>query len=152
MAITGSTIIPTLRYHDAHAAIDWLESVLGFTRKAVYEGPNKTVAHAELTRGRGMVMLGSVTDADTAYARRWIDLKETGGRETSGFYVITESDDECVAVYERAKAAGAKIVQELTSPSYGGKSFTCCDPEGHAWSLGSYNPWNEHAPAAEGTA
>jgi uncharacterized glyoxalase superfamily protein PhnB len=148
----GSTIIPSLRYHDAHAAIDWLVRVFGFVKKAVYEGPNNTVAHAELTRGKGMVMLGSATDADTAYARRWIDVKETGGRETVGLCIIAESNDDCAELYNRVKAEGVEIVQELASPEYGGKSFSCCDPEGHIWWVGSYNPWGEQERAAEGTA
>ena len=28
MKVQGSTIIPSLRYHDAHAAIDWLVRVV----------------------------------------------------------------------------------------------------------------------------
>lgn len=152
MAISGSTIIPSLRYRDAHAAIDWLVRVFGFAKQAVYEGPNNTVAHAQLTRGKGMLMLGSATDSDHVYARRWIDVKDTGGRETVGLCIIADSDDDCVAIYNRVKAERVEIVQELTSPEYGGKSFSCSDPEGHIWWIGSYNPWGEHAPAAEGTA
>ena len=153
MSIQGSTIIPSLRYRDAHAAIEWLVRVLGFKKQVVYDGPNATVMHAQLTRGKGMVMLGSVTDSDNVYARRWVDVKETGGRETVGLCIIAESDDDCLAIYERVKAAGVEIVQELNSPEYGGKAFSCCDPEGHIWWVGSYNPWGEQAaPAAEGTA
>ncbi|HEY4009858.1 MAG TPA: VOC family protein [Acidobacteriaceae bacterium] len=153
MNTNGSMIIPSLRYHDAHAAIEWLVRVFGFTKQAVYDGPNNTVMHAQLTRGGGMVMLGSVMDSDHVYARRWIDVKETGGRETVGLCIIANSDDDCVAIYERAKAEGAEIVQELNSPEYGGKAFSCCDLEGHIWWVGSYNPWAEYNPvAAEGTA
>ena len=155
--ISGSTIIPSIRYHDAHAAIEWLVRVFGFTKQAVFDGPNNTVAHAQLTRGKGMLMLGSVTSdtgSDTSYARRWIDAKDTGGRETVGLCIIADNNDDCVAIYNRAKAAGVEIVQELSSPEYGGKSFACCDPEGHIWWVGSYNPWGQHqqATTAEGTA
>lgn len=151
MSIQGSAIIPSLRYHDAHAAIDWLVRVFGFERQAVYEGPNNTVVHAQLTRGKGMVMLGSVVDSDHVYARRWVDVKETGGRETVGLCIIADSDDDCVAIYERVRGAGVEIVQELNSPEYGGKAFSCCDPEGHIWWVGSYNPWPQQG-GAEGTA
>jgi len=51
-------IIPTIRYTDAPAAIDFLERAFGFERKAVY-GDGDVIHHAELTCGRGMVMLGS---------------------------------------------------------------------------------------------
>jgi uncharacterized glyoxalase superfamily protein PhnB len=151
MSMQGSAIIPGLRYDDAHAAIEWLVRMFGFTKKAVYEGPNNTVAHAELTLGGGMLMLGSASNGG-ASAKFWIDLKETGGRETAALYVVV-SDDECVQIFERVKNEGVEIVQELTSPAHGGKSFGCRDPEGHIWWVGSYNPWAEYkGPAAEGTA
>ena len=143
----GSTVIPSLRYHDAHAAIEWLVRVFGFTKQAVYDGPNDTVIHAQLTRGGGMVMLGSATKEDTAYARRWVDLKETGGRETMGLGLIA-SDEECVEIYERVRGEGVEIVQELNSPEYGGKAFACRDIEGHIWWVGSYNPWAEYKGTA----
>ena len=59
---TKSTIMPALRYADAPAAIEWLCTVLGFERHAVYPGPDGTIAHAELTLHGGMVMLGSQKD------------------------------------------------------------------------------------------
>lgn len=149
----GSTIVPSLRYHDAHAAIEWLVRVFGFAKQAVYEGPNNSVMHAQLTRGHGMLMVGSVMDTDNAYARRWMDVKDSGGRETVGLCIIADGDDDCVAIYRRVEADGVEIVEELNSPAYGGKAFACCDPEGHIWWVGSYNPWAEQtAPAAEGTA
>jgi len=138
-AIQGSTIIPSARYRDAHAAIEWLCRVFGFTRQAVYEGPNDTVAHAELTLGAGMFMLGSAANGGD-FADRTIALEQTGGRETLGLYLVVE---DCRAVYERAKAAGAEILQELHAPPYGGEAFACRDLEGHIWSVGSYNPWAE---------
>src|SRR6266436_10103664 len=56
-----STIVPSLRYRNALAAIDWLIRAFGFEKQAVYLGPdNTTVMHAQLTFGNGMVMLGSV--------------------------------------------------------------------------------------------
>lgn len=147
----GSTIIPSLRYRDAHAAIEWLVRVFGFERQAVYEGPENTVVHAQLTYGGGMLMLGSASK-QSEFARAWIDLAETGGRETVGLSLIV-SDEECVAMYERVKQEGVEIVQPLGSPPYGGKSFGCRDLEGHIWWVGSYNPWEEYkGPAAEGTA
>ena len=56
---TLSTIIPTLRYRDAPAAIDWLCKAFGFEALLVVPGENATIAHAQLTFGSGMIMLGS---------------------------------------------------------------------------------------------
>ena len=114
MNMQGSTVIPSLRYHDALKAIEWLVRVFGFTKQAVYEGPNNTVMHAQLTRGAGMLMLGSASNGGV-FSKLSIDLKETGMRETVGLS-LTVSDDECVTMYERVKSEGVEIVQELMSP------------------------------------
>ena len=57
-----STIIPTLRYEDAPVMIDWLCGVFGFERRMIVESDNGGIAHAQLTLGSGMVMLGSAGD------------------------------------------------------------------------------------------
>ena len=60
--MNGSVLIPSLRYKNAPAAIAWLEQAFGFECHAVYEGPDGTVAHAELRFGNGMVMVGSASN------------------------------------------------------------------------------------------
>jgi uncharacterized glyoxalase superfamily protein PhnB len=52
------------------------------------------------------------------------------GQETVGLYVLVGDAD---AVYERARAAGAEILQEPTDEQYGHRRFTARDPEGHHW-------------------
>jgi uncharacterized glyoxalase superfamily protein PhnB len=137
MPTAGSTIIPSARYNDAHAAIEWLCRVFGFTQQAVYDGPDNTVAHAQLTLGQGMFMLGSASNGGAA-AAHMTTLGATGGRETLGLCLIVEDID---VVFARAQAADAEIIQPLTAPEYGGKAFCCRDLEGHVWWIGSYNPW-----------
>jgi len=63
MAESRSTVMPALRYRNAPAAIDWLCQVFGFERHAVHQGPDGTIAHAELKLGGGMIMLGVCTVA-----------------------------------------------------------------------------------------
>ena len=43
-------------------------------------------------------------------------------------------------VFARAKAAGAKILEEPTDRDYGSRDFICADPEGNIWSFGTYWP------------
>ena len=83
----NSTIVPGLRYKDAHAAIDWLCRALGFTRHVVYEGPNHTIVHAQLTYGSGMIMLGSDSNPGES-ARHMVQPSATGGRETISISLI----------------------------------------------------------------
>jgi uncharacterized glyoxalase superfamily protein PhnB len=58
------TVFPTLKYDDAHAAIEFLTTALGFEKHGVFEDDNGKVAHAELRHGDGMVMLGDRGDND----------------------------------------------------------------------------------------
>jgi uncharacterized glyoxalase superfamily protein PhnB len=42
--------------------IDWLCEAFGFERHAVYEDDAEGIAHAQLTLGTGMIMIGSAGD------------------------------------------------------------------------------------------
>ena len=131
-----STIMPTLRYRDAHTAVDWLCNILGFTVHASYPGPENTVSHAELTLGGGMIMLGSAKDDE--YGKGFKSPDELGNVETRSTYVVVKDAE---AVYHRAQSAGAQIVRPLQATNYGSHEFTIKDPEGHSWSVGTYDPW-----------
>ena len=61
---TKATVIPCLRYRDAVAAIDWLCRVFAFEKYLVVPGEGETIAHAELSFGSGMIMLGSVKESE----------------------------------------------------------------------------------------
>jgi uncharacterized glyoxalase superfamily protein PhnB len=50
-------------------------------------------------------------------------------------YVQTADPD---AVHTRAAAAGAEILQPLTDQPYGSRECAVRDPEGVAWSFGTY--------------
>jgi uncharacterized glyoxalase superfamily protein PhnB len=123
-----SDIYPSLRYRDAHAAIDWLERAFGFERHAVYDGPDGTVAHAELRHGDGMVMLGSERDGGDQFG------SHVGQSWT--YVVVTDPD----AHYARADAAGAEIVRALGDQEYGSRDYSARDLEGNLWSFGTYRP------------
>ena len=137
-ANTTATIIPCLRYRDALAAIDWLCRAFGFEKHAVY-ADNGIVQHAQLTFGNGMIMLGSVEN-ESAWGKRIVQPADIDRRETQAPCVVVS---DCDAHYAQAKAAGAEIVDELEAKEYGGKSYSCRDPEGHLWVFGSYDPWRD---------
>ncbi|RFU88739.1 glyoxalase [Streptomyces triticagri] len=114
----------TLQANDAAALIDFLVDTVGFTRTAVYEDGG-LVAHAQLDWPEGGgIMLGS--------------YKEDGWSTppgTAGAYVVTAQVD---ALYERVKAAGAKVIREIADQPYGSREFAIVDPEGNKWSFGTY--------------
>jgi uncharacterized glyoxalase superfamily protein PhnB len=131
----GGRIIPAMRYANATKAIDWLCKAFGFEAKMVVPGDGGTVAHAELTLGNAMIMLG---DAESEYGGLVRPPKLPERVNTQGLYVIVENVDDH---YARAKAAGAEIVLDLKTQDYGGRDYTCRDLEGHIWTFGTYDPW-----------
>ena len=131
----ASTIIPTLRYADATAMLGWLCDAFGFTRHLVVEDGAGGIAHAQLTLGSGMVMLGS--NRDTEFGRLQSIPATLGGTTQSPYVIVADVDAVCA----RARAAGAEIVMEPRDEDYGGRGFSCRDPEGHLWNFGSYDPW-----------
>ena len=133
-----STVVPSVRYRDAHKAIAWLEKAFGFNRQAVHDGPDGTVAHAQLTLGNGMIMLGSASNPGD-WNRHMAQPEEIGDRSTGSIYLVVK---DAASVFEMAKAAGAVMIQDLQQASYGGWHFGCKDLEGHMWSIGEYDPWS----------
>jgi uncharacterized glyoxalase superfamily protein PhnB len=124
--MTEPNVFPSFRYRDAAGAIAWLVDVLGFEVRAVHEAADRSVAHAELSHGSGLIMLG--TDRDDAF----------GGRVGGGFTYIAVEDVD--GLYERAVAKGADVLKEITDTDYGSRDFSVRDPEGNVWSFGTYRP------------
>lgn len=133
----SSTIIPCFRYHNANEMIEWLCQHFGFSKHAVYNDGLR-VMHAQLIRGgQHMIMLGSYMPEDKI-TRQSAPPSEVGGFNTMACYLIEPQVD---ALYERLLEAGVEIIVPIEDRFYGGRDFTCKDPEGYIWNFGSYNPW-----------
>ncbi len=128
-------IYPVARYADAHAAIEFLQRAFGFSKRAVFEGPDGSVAHAELTFGSGAVGLSSAGPIDPANV--WTTVRE-------GIYVALDDVD---AHHARAAAAGARIERPLKDTDYGSREYTARDSEGRLWSFGTYAMSDGGGPA-----
>ena len=135
---TTATVIPVLRYRDAPGAVEWLCQAFGFKQHLVVPNADGTVAHAQLSFGNGMIMLGSVMKNETEFGKLMRQPDEVGGGQTQSTYVVVA---DAAAAYTLAKAGGAKIAMEIRDEDYGGRGFSCYDLEGHLWSFGSYDPW-----------
>jgi uncharacterized glyoxalase superfamily protein PhnB len=132
MPSKAPTLYPSMRYEDAPAAIEFLKSAFGFKEREVIANEDGTIAHAELSFGPSILMLGSARD----------DVH--GKRVGAGWlYVAVEDAD---AHHARAQQAGATIVTELHDTDYGSRDYAARDPEGNLWNFGTYRP------AAEGEA
>ena len=137
---TAPNIYPALGYRHAKAAIRWLCDAFGFEERMVHPGEDLEVVHAELSLGPGIIMLGSQReDAPTAgevasqSAGDELDFKRI---PFTIYIAIGDVDAHC----ERARAAGAEIVRELTDTDYGSREYSARDLEGNIWSFGTYHP------------
>ena len=135
---TRANVIPTMRYQDAPKAIDWLCNAFGFEKHLVVPDESGGIAHAQLTFGNGMIMLGSARDDEFGKLQK--TPKAVGGVGTQSAYVIVADAD---SHYARAVAAGATVVYAIRDEDYGGRGYSCRDPEGHLWNFGTYDPWEE---------
>ncbi len=135
----GSAIIPTLRYRDASAAIEWLCDVVGFSKHLIVQQDDGHIAHAQLTLGHSMIMLGSVNNENNnAYGQLIKQPDELGDVQTQSAYIVVQDAD---AIYANIIRAEARIAIDIKDEEYGGRGFSFFDLEGHLWNIGTYNPW-----------
>ena len=87
---TTATVIPGMRYKDAPEAIKWLCKAFGFKEHLVVPNEDGTIAHAQLTFGNGMIMVGSVRD-DELHHKTPSDL---GGYNSQIPYIIVKDIDK----------------------------------------------------------
>ena len=122
------TIASSVYYEDPWAAIEWLERAFGFERAMIITGPDGKLAHSQLTFGDGYIMVGSP----------WADFIATpgqvGGKNTQMVHIQVTSGID--ALCERARGAGANILQGCEDQFYGDRTFRCADPGGHVWTFG----------------
>ena len=125
------TVIPSLRYDDAPAAIAWLHEIFGITVHFIAPGEDGRIDHAQLEWRGSLIMLGSVDPESDV----WYDLSHRHGSVN----LTAESAAQVDEIYARAQAAGATVMQPLEDTSYGSHAFTLADPEGNLWYLGTYD-------------
>jgi uncharacterized glyoxalase superfamily protein PhnB len=119
---------PTLRARDARALIRFLTDAFGFDETVVH-GDGDRVDHAELAwPPGGGIMLGS-GPRDTPEDRWPVPPGAFAA------YVVTDDPD---ALFARATAAGAEVIDGLHETDYGSRDFAIRDPEGNRWSFGTY--------------
>ena len=135
---TVDSVWPCFAYTDARGAIRFLVDTLGFGGTEVY-GEGERVDHAALLWPYGGgVMLGSTG--------RGSPLDQHADAGTA--YLVLPDDDSVDALYGRVLASAqaddpavrATVTVELRDEDYGSHGFTCRDPHGVYWSLGTYRP------------
>ncbi|MCK0092560.1 VOC family protein [Rhodococcus sp. HNM0563] len=120
-----NTVTPHLLYEDVESALSFLTRTFGFEETLRYNDPAGYVSHAEMRLGEAVIMLGDPGP----------DYRGPGRRGGATVQIHVQVDD-VDSLYRRAQEAGAKITADLEDQSYGDRSFSADDPEGHAWTFG----------------
>lgn len=123
-------------YDDAAAAIPWLCRAFGFEVRLKVAGANGRIEHSELTFGEGLIMVGSAGGkSDRPVPLPCRSPRSLGGANTQCLGVFVDDVD---AHCERARAAGARIMEEPATQDYGeaywsDRTYRAEDLEGHQW-------------------
>jgi uncharacterized glyoxalase superfamily protein PhnB len=121
-------ITPYLLYEDAEAAVEFVNRAFGFRELDRAVGAAGGL-HVELEGpSGGQLYLGQPPPGFEGPAK-------VG--QTSLVHVLVDDVD---AHHERAKAAGATVVEELVDTPFGHRRYTCDDPQGHEWSFAQVLP------------
>ena len=122
------TITPYLVVKGAAKAIDFYKKAFGATELFRMDGPNGTIAHAELKIGDSPIMLAD-ENPKMGYGA------PEGSRSPVGLMIYVEDVDKTAA---QAVAAGIKTERAVEDQFYGDHSGNFVDPFGHRWTISTH--------------
>ncbi len=119
-SVPADIVLPHILYQNVSDAMAWLTKTFGFIENYRYGEPGKP-SGAQMYLGKAYIMLrdakGCATPAQLGFG-------------TQSLTIFVEDVDSHFA---RAKAAGAKIVEELNETMYGERQYGVEDLDGHHW-------------------
>ena len=127
-------LTPTAFYRDPKAALAWLERAFGFEVSTLLTDADGNIAHAEMAwRGANIGVAGEWTVGRADVPARALSPSSVGDVMTQ--FVWVEVDEDINGHCERARAAGAQIIEEPVDQFYGARTYRARDPEGHVWNF-----------------
>ncbi|HEX4197617.1 MAG TPA: VOC family protein [Caulobacteraceae bacterium] len=130
----GPAVVPAVFYRDPMAALHWLEKAFGFETSLLVTDDDNKVGHAEMSYLGGLIGVGAeFTSPELLGPAEMKSPASIGGVGTQ--FVRIHLADGLDAHCERARAAGARIVQEPADQFYGARTYRALDPEGHVWNF-----------------
>ena len=117
----SDTTLSHVFYEDVGAAIEWLARVFQFEEYYRYGDPSN-LQGGQIRLGKACVQLASV--------RTGRATPKAAGIATQMTTVFLE---DVTSHYQRTKAAGAKITEELNETMYGERQYCAADLAGHQW-------------------
>jgi uncharacterized glyoxalase superfamily protein PhnB len=118
-SVPTDTLLPHLVYADVGAAVEWLTQTYGFSEHYHYGDEEGHPSGAQIHLGNAWMMLKASAETPARL-----------GGNTQSLTVFVEDVD---AHFERAREAGAKIVEELHETVYGERQYGTEDLQGHFW-------------------
>ncbi|HEY2545198.1 MAG TPA: VOC family protein [Candidatus Acidoferrum sp.] len=117
-SVMADTVLPHVAYQELGRAIEWLGAAFGFREHYRYGAPNG----AQMLLGSACIMARQAGAGCASPAKL--------GYGTQSLTVFVEDVE---GHYRRAKAAGAKILEEPHETEYGEFQYAAEDLDGHQW-------------------
>jgi predicted enzyme related to lactoylglutathione lyase len=118
-SVPTDTVLPHVVYQDVAEAIAWLTKTFGFSEHYRYGDP---ISGAQMHLGNAWIMLHSARAGSASPAQL--------GCGTQSLTLFVEDVE---AHFQRAKTAGAKILEDLHETVYGELQYGAEDLDGHHW-------------------
>ena len=122
-------ITPYLSVKGAAEAIEFYKKAFGATEMMRLPNPDGTLGHAEIKIGDALIMLA---DEYPDYGN--LSPKTLGGSSVRLHMYVEDVD----AFFEKAVAAGAKVLIPVADQFYGDRSGRLEDPFGHVWLVSTH--------------
>jgi uncharacterized glyoxalase superfamily protein PhnB len=122
----SAPIVPMLVYDDAEAAIVFMVRAFGGVERLRMPGPDGRVSHAQLELAGGEIIVGRVGGPFRAPAG------------ASASHIIHVSVGAVDAHCQRARDAGAEILEPPHDMPFGERQYTARDPGGHWWTFSQH--------------
>jgi len=117
-SVPADIVLPHIVYRDVDLAIQWLSSAFGFVEHYRYG----ECSGAQMHLGDAWIMVRKARPGEATPSQL--------GCWTQSLTVFVEDVE---GHYKKAKAAGAKIVEELNKTPYGEFQYGVEDLDGHHW-------------------
>jgi PhnB protein len=131
------SVTPFLSVHDATRAVEFYRQAFGATELERMAEPGGKVSDAVLKIGDSIVRLSDDSSRHAAewVAKGWSRSPQSLGGTPVHFYLYVDDAD---AVFKRAVAAGAKVMEPVTDKEWGDRTGALTDPFGHIWLIATH--------------